>query len=214
MHKILILDGADKVGKSASINKLIQLYEDKGYKVLPMFSKEFTKFGQEIDYEEDEKFDDCFKTIKNMYDVVSGHLQTISFFVKHIFDLHQNEKFIIIFDRLHLSSLVFGTTLRPSKFEAIWGRSKNYVKYMNIFERRMQRYAEVQLLVLINDSTEFQPDDANFVKMGAVHLEVTNNRFEKVFQLSEINNKVLIYCQKDDDGWFNTYEQILLLVRT
>lgn len=209
-HKIVIFDGADRVGKTSSIDKIIEEYEKHDYIVVTMFHPAMGSFTRDIDFNDDEKFDKHYKNDSDMYSIQSGSLDIMSYWMKKIFDINVGKNVVILIDRLHLSSLVFGMTLRDKSFKKIFKSSNSFVKFMNTFERRIQVFAEVTLLILINDSEITKDDNEHeIVKMNVDKLKMTNAMFEVVSDLSVIEDKHVIYCKQDSSGWFNTYSQII-----
>ena len=208
-NKIIILDGADKVGKSACIDNIVSICKSEGIDYLTMFHKntasttsDRSTWPPSTDYEQ------FFRDNKSIYDINAGNLQFMDFWIAKWF-MSRPPGSVIIFDRLHLSSLVFGKVLRPESFLRIWGTYENYIRFMNIFESCIQQYAEVQLFVLYNNEFILSEDTENtIVKMSIDSLVDTNEEFLTAFAESTILDKTLVYCNVDDRGWYNSWEQI------
>ena len=153
-------------------------------------------------------YEQFFRDNKSIYDINAGNLQFMDFWIAKWF-MSRPPGSVIIFDRLHLSSLVFGKVLRPESFLRIWGTYENYIRFMNIFESCIQQYAEVQLFVLYNNEFILSEDTENtIVKMSIDSLVDTNEEFLTAFAESTILDKTLVYCNVDDRGWYNSWEQI------
>lgn len=210
-HKIIIFDGADRIGKSSSIDKLIEEYENHGYLVVTLFHPQtISKHSRMLNFEDDEKFDHHYKSNSDMYSIQSGNLDVMSYWMKITFDINLDKNVVIMIDRLHLSSLVFGMSLRRNSFTKIFKNSDVFVKFMNTFERRLQVFADVTMFVFVNDSVINKEDNEHaIVKMSVEKLQNTNAMFEIAAGLSVINDKHVIRCVEDANGWFNTYDQII-----
>lgn len=209
-HKIVIFDGADRVGKSSSINKLIEEYEKNEYLVVTMFHPTMGVNTRDIDFDDEQKFEKHYKANEDMYSIQSGSLDLMSYWMKKIFDINLGKKVVILVDRLHISALVFGMSLRRSSFKKIFKTTDQFVQFMNTFERRIQVFAQVTMLIFINDSEIVEEDnDHEIVKMSVDKLKTSNSMFEIASGLSVIEQKHVINCQSDEKGWFNTYPQII-----
>lgn len=208
-HKIIILEGVDKVGKTSIIQKLKEHYVSLSFDFVTISSNVTSYPYIEANYNDDHNFDESFKNVPILFDTMSTNLFYHSIWCKRLLDC-ATKPTVIVFDRLQLSSLVFGFLLRRKMFLQIWETVDNYVNYMNTFERRLDHYVETHLITYVKtDNSEYVDDNDNeFISITAGEQKESNLNFIRYHEkLSVLENKHLVVCEKDENGWYNSWEQ-------
>lgn len=189
MHKVLIIDGIDNVGKSTAIKKLSELYD-----VVLMNSSDydFDKFRGPM------KAFHKSEDISLINDIISpSRLQP---YLRQIYDQTTNstKDKIFVFDRLLLAPIVYGNVLRHKEFNDIW-KDNSYKRYIQSFIDSLAQHDNIKLIHIValrHDNFVFEDDIKNYlVKIYATQLELANVMFNKYANEFET---IKVFIEKDN----------------
>lgn len=205
-HKIIIFEGQDRLGKSTCIKTLIDDLEIQGYQVVTMYG-DHTTGVQKLGPDRIQHFGDLYKNNKNAFNFGSASFETLAFSLRNMFSIAERPT-VMIFDRLTLSNIAYGMTIRPDSFLKLHGTVRNYIAYTNDFEKYLNKLADTYLINIVTDHIfDIDPDDSNpFITVTAGNINKTRPWFAIGYETSKISNKKQMTVTIDHTGYFNTLE--------
>lgn len=203
-HRIFILEGRDRLGKTTCVAKLIELYESKGYDVVPVSKARPTIKNKIVPVDE---FGLLYKNNPDYAEYSGCSFEVWATLSRRILEL-STKPTCIIFDRMQLSIWVYGMLRRPHRFLEIHKSIGFYITYMNTFEKYLNSIASTKMITFVTDHlTEFD-DNANANhSVTAKEINIANEMF-KTSQSHSILDKYEINCKWNEEAQlYDTIEQ-------
>lgn len=197
--QIIIIEGRDRLGKSTIIKKLVQSLEDRNIIVSVLGDKDVQP-STNVSINTSQFSFSNMKLNNEMFQEFRGASYTaMSFFIRRLFEVTGDKHHVIIFDRLQLSTFVYGTMLRQQLFNKIHGSIEQYITYMNAFEAHLQDIADTHLFTFITSHiTDADDDEHSQVSIKANHINMSNKLFAYIHSESAIRQSVCINVQYDE----------------
>lgn len=205
-HKIIIIEGQDRLGKSTCIKTLIMHLEGRGYDVVTMYGDHSTSI-QEQGPDRREYFGQLYRTNPEAYNFGGASFEALSYSIRNLFSIAKRPT-VMLFDRLTLSNIAYGMVIRPTRFAKFFNGLENYIELMNSFEMYIQEIAKTYLLTFVTDETfPNVSDDTNpFITISGIEIDSTAPWFTLAHSKSKVKQKLLEFVESNDAGYFNTMQ--------
>lgn len=213
VNKIFIIEGRDRIGKTTCIKLLIEKYEKLDYNVITLSNEKSSIMKK---YEIPDTFNKLCNESLNFREYKGCSFESFALMTRRLFDV-SDKPVCMIYDRLHLSTYVFGILLRTEVFMKTHQNVSMYFEYMNAFETYIEYIADSHLVTIITNHQTLEDDDENklFDTMSAKLINDSISLYEHAHALSKMKNKYLLNILWDDSNQrYTTTEQFLSLINS
>jgi hypothetical protein len=213
-NRLIIVEGADRIGKTTALVKLTNTFREKGYTVTCInFSTD--NCNSSVRHQ---TFIDFTKDWQKIWTIFSGNFMQMYWSITKIFEAAQGKSkkgHIVIVDRLHLSGFVFSKLLRPESLYNVWGPAGfRLLELIESFELSLNEDINFQSTLIVftkaDDAMWVDDNEHIAVKISAAQQRVANDMFKHMFAMSKMSRKIQVQLQLDDKtGLYPTYEYLL-----